>query len=140
MKNIIKLDSHMPRGYTYIGWLNSNHKYASYDFSDDFEAVDQNMITSALDRSTIIESVDKDNTPFSDWKYPDQVIAIECSYHCDIYCMPVSKNVILTVLGDKSLGHSVETSADLRSTINSENKVNIIPKEDTPFRKHISMV
>ena len=57
MKNIIKLDSHMPHGYTYIGWLDSNHKYAAYDFSDDLKSVNQNMLTSALDKSTIMESV-----------------------------------------------------------------------------------
>lgn len=54
--------------------------------------------------------------------------------------MPVSKNVILKVIGDKSLGHSVEKSADLRSTINNENKINIIPREDSPFRNYVSMI
>lgn len=138
MKNIIQLDSQ--HGDLYVAWLYSGHMYGGYGYADGFTAVNQNMLVNALSKSTITESVDKNETPFNTWSFPDRVIKLEVHGHCDLYCMPVDKDVILTVWDDESLGHSVESSSDLKKYVQKNGKTEIVLKSDSPFRTHVSMI
>jgi hypothetical protein len=95
--NIIQIDSEY--GDLYVGWLHSGYKYGGYSYSDGFTAVDQNMLVNALANSTYTESVEKSETPFSTWEFPERVIEVHIHGHCNLYCMPVDKDVILTTWG-----------------------------------------
>jgi len=138
MDNIIQIDSEY--GDLYVGWLHSGYKYGGYSYSDGFTAVDQNMLVNALANSTYTESVEKSETPFSTWEFPERVIEVHIHGHCNLYCMPVDKDVILTTWGDESLGHSVESSSDLRKYIQKNGETEIVLKADSPFRTHVSMI
>ena len=81
--------------------------YAGYDFASGFTAINQNMFVNALDNATFTESIEKENTPFSTWEFPNKVIKLQVRGHCDLYCMPVDKDVILTAWDDSSLANYV---------------------------------
>lgn len=139
IENVIKLDSHDER-WTYIAWLDSGYTYGTYDFIDDMIPVKPGMLTTALNNASTVTETEVSETPFSTWNFPEKVLRVNIKAHCDLYAMPVTKDVILTAWGDKSLEHSADTPENLRESIqhNPSRSVTQVRPADTPFRRNKS--
>jgi len=130
---VIALDPH-PEGMTYIAWLKSGHRYGTYDTWDNVVGVSIDMLINALRKSTTVQEVDISETPFSEWTIPDNTIKIKVFGHADIYALPVTKNTILTIPDDPSLGHGTTTPEELRETL-ERNEFEHALVDDSPFRR-----
>lgn len=136
IETVIKMDSH-DEGYTYVAWLDSGYTYGLYDEYEGLKVVKPSNLTSALSKASVVTETEISDTPFSTWEFPRKVLRIQIKGHCDLFAMPVAKDIILTAWGDKSLEHGADTPENLRKSI----KRNTVTQErvtDTPFRRNSS--
>lgn len=136
IETVLEMDSH-DHGNTYVAWLDSGYTYATYDNYDGLTIIKPAMLTAGLDKATTVTETEISNTPFSTWEFPRKVLRVHINGHCDLFAMPVRKDIILTAWGDKSLEHGADTPENLRETITRNTVTQEIPG-DTPFKRNSS--
>ena len=134
---VIELDSH-PDGMTYIAWLKSGHRYATYDAFENITSVSIDMLINALNKCSTVQETKISKTPFRNWTIPSKALKIEAYGHADMYALPVTKSAILTALNDKSLGHNITTPEELQNAIKNGRSVEQVQIEDSPFKRNSS--